>query len=353
MKRVLIAIGVLAVAAGGGLGARAALVRRPSEPPAAAGERHTATVQRKDLIDRATLNGTLGYADARSLSGGTPGTITALAAEGSVVDRGGALYRVDGEAVRLLFGSLPVWRTLGPGVSNGADVKQLEENLHALGYRPGTVDGHWTADTTAAVKRWQDATGVDETGVLAQGSFVFLPGARRIGAHQAKVGDQVGPGAQIATTTATTRTVTVDLAARRQRLVKEGDRVQVELPTGRVVNATVTDVGRVAKAPEDADQPGGGGDPTITVTIALDPKATVDGLDEAPVEVRVATSISKGVLAVPVSALLARAQGGYALEVVDGATTRLVPVETGAYADGYVEVSGSGIAEGTKVVTAE
>jgi hypothetical protein len=53
-----------------------------------------------------------------------------------------------------------------------------------------------------------------------------------------------------------------------------------------------------------------------------------------------------------VSALLARASGGYALEVVDGSTTRLVSVETGSYADGYVEVSGSGISEGTKVVTA-
>ncbi len=350
MKRALIAIGVIAVAAGAGVGARAALTSQPKEPAATTGDRHTAPVERKDLVDRATLNGSLGYADSRTLGGGLPGTITALAAEGSVVDRGGVLYRVNGEAVRLLFGNIPVWRTLGPGVSNGTDVKQLEENLRALGQRPGTVDGKWTADTTAAVKRWQDKIGVDQTGVLPQGSFVFLPGPRRIGSHQAKVGDPaVG---QIMTTTATARTVTVDLSARRQRLVKKGDRVQVELPTGRVVNATITDVGRVAKS-NDGDQPGGGGDPTITVTISLDRGATVDGLDEAPVEVRVATSVSKNVLAVPVSALLARANGGYALEVVDGSTTHLVPVETGSYADGYVEISGSGIGEGTRVVTAE
>jgi hypothetical protein len=166
------------------------------------------------------------------------------------------------------------------------------------------------------------------------------------------VGEQVGPGGPIATTTSTTRVVTVDLSARRQRLVKRGDRVEIELPTGRTVGATVTDVGRVAKPPEDTGQPGGGGDATITVTMTLDKNAAVDGLDEAPVDVRVATSVVENALAVPVSALLARSEGAYAVEVVVGSTTRLVPVETGAYADGWVEIKGDGIADGAKVVTA-
>jgi multidrug efflux pump subunit AcrA (membrane-fusion protein) len=83
--------------------------------------------------------------------------------------------------------------------------------------------------------------------------------------------------------------------------------------------------------------------------VTLNKGAQVDGLDEAPVDVRVATGVAKGVLAVPVSALLARAEGGYALELPDGT---LVPVETGSYADGWVEVEGDGIAAGTKVVTA-
>ena len=149
---------------------------------------------------------------------------------------------------------------------------------------------------------------------VEQGLFVFLPGPRRVGEHEAKLGDQVGPGSPIATTTATTRVVTIDLSARRQRLVKVGDAVQVELPTGRTVNGTVTEVGRVATPAENEGQPGVG-DATIAVTITLARAAQVDGLDEAPVDVGIATGVAKGVLAVPVAALLATAEGGYALEL--------------------------------------
>jgi hypothetical protein len=53
---------------------------------------------------------------------------------------------------------------------------------------------------------------------------------------------------------------------------------------------------------------------------------------------------------VPVSALLALAEGGYGLEVVrDDGTTKIVRVDTGLFADGKVEVRGAGIGEGTVV----
>jgi multidrug efflux pump subunit AcrA (membrane-fusion protein) len=67
------------------------------------------------------------------------------------------------------------------------------------------------------------------------------------------------------------------------------------------------------------------------------------------VTVRVTTSAATGVVAVPVDALLALAEGGYAVERVAGdGTTTLVGVEVGAFADGWVEVTGD-IAEGDTV----
>jgi multidrug efflux pump subunit AcrA (membrane-fusion protein) len=89
---------------------------------------------------------------------------------------------------------------------------------------------------------------------------------------------------------------------------------------------------------------------TFEVEIALDDPSVAGGLDEAPVDVRVVSDTAEDVLAVPVTALLALAEGGYAVEVVDAdGSTRLVGVEPGFFAEGLVEVTGD-VAEGDLVV---
>jgi hypothetical protein len=66
------------------------------------------------------------------------------------------------------------------------------------------------------------------------------------------------------------------------------------------------------------------------------------------VQVQVTTSVHSGVLAVPVGALVALREGGYAVQTADG---RYRAVQTGMFANGMVEISGDGLAEGLKVVT--
>jgi hypothetical protein len=66
----------------------------------------------------------------------------------------------------------------------------------------------------------------------------------------------------------------------------------------------------------------------------------------------VVTGTRAGVLAVPVTALLALGEGGYAVQVVTGATSRLLAVTTGMFAGDLVEVSGQGLTEGLRVVRA-
>jgi hypothetical protein len=86
----------------------------------------------------------------------------------------------------------------------------------------------------------------------------------------------------------------------------------------------------------------------VDVTVRLRSAKGLGRLDEAPVSVGLAQESRKAVLAVPVDALVARRGGGYGVELAAG--RRIVPVRTGLFAGGYVEVTGGGIGEGTRVV---
>lgn len=328
------------------------LLSQGEEPAtAAAADSDTATAQvvRRDLVVRESFDGTLGYGDARPVVAAGPGTVTRLRGQGAIVRRGGLLYEVDGVAVRLLYGTTPLWRRLAAGVDEGPDVQQLERNLEALGYDPGTVDTSFTSATASALKSWQNDVGAKEDGALDLGEAVFLPGARRIGEVSVTLGAGLQPGAEVLQTTGVEPVVTVDLDAREQSIVKRGQTVRVELPSGRSVSGSIGEVGTVAETATDAQ--GQPGNATIPVTIALHNPARRDGLDGAPVIVHLETSRATDVKAVPVEALLALAGGGYAVEIAGANGARsLVAVETGTFADGWVEVKSARLRVGTTVV---
>ena len=349
-RRALVAAAAVGVAAAG----TAFMVTRGDEdagastPTAVAGA--TEQVERRDLVDREEVDGTLGYAAGDTLVAGVSGTLTSVREPGAVVTRGHSLYAVDGEpAAWLLYGSLPAWRDFAPGMEDGEDVRQLERNLRALGYEL-TVDGEWTGATTDAVLAFQEDRGLPEDAVLSRGEIVFRSGPTRFGESRTAVGRSVQPGAQLADVSSTRREITVDLDATRQQLAREGDRVTVEMPTGRTVRGRVAEVGEVVSQPAEE-----GAEATIEVRISLrgrDARGT--GLDQAPVEVGFERERRSDVLAVPVTALLARAGGSFAVETLDAdGRPRDVAVEPGLYADDYVEVEGEGLREGMRVVVAE
>jgi peptidoglycan hydrolase-like protein with peptidoglycan-binding domain len=313
----------------------------------------TATVERRDLVQHETVDGTLGYGDGETLYAQAMGTVTALREPGTVVRRGEALYRLDGKPVTLMYGTVPMWRRLNAAAPGGKDIRELERNLVALGYDPDgdiDIDDEWDSATTAAVKRWQKDKGLPRTGSVEPGQIAFLAGPRRIGQLKTTVGGVLQPGAEVLDTSSTARVVDVDLDADKQSLVKEGDKVEVDLPDGSTVNGWITSVGKVAESQEDP-QTGEQTDPTIPLEIRLARAVKTGGLDEAPVDVAIEQDRADNVLTVPVSALLALAEGGYAVEVVDPAgSTHLVAVKPGLYADGTVAITGKEIKKGMKVV---
>jgi peptidoglycan hydrolase-like protein with peptidoglycan-binding domain len=305
-----------------------------------------AQVTRQTLVDTQTEGGKLSYGDTTTVASRLPGTVTALPAAGSTVQRGQAIYRIDDAPVVLLYGALPSYRTLAPG-TEGADVKQFEQNLSALGYKGFTVDDTFSATTATAVKKWQDALGLPQTGTVDQGRVVYAAGPVRVDALETAVGVSPQPGADVLTYTGSSRVVVVDLDIADQRLARKDAAVTVVLPDGKPTPAkitrtrTVIDTGSGDKAAKPTTK--------IEVTVSLDDEKALDALDQATVDVTFTVAQRENVLTVPVAVLLALAEGGYGVQVVEGTATRIVKVQTGLFAGGRVEISGDGVAEGMTV----
>ncbi|WOX21244.1 peptidoglycan-binding domain-containing protein [Streptomyces solicathayae] len=357
--RILLA-SCVAVAAVATAGAVVLAGRGGQEAPPGRGEAPaTAPVTRGDLTASETLDGTLQYGDEVFLPNRLNGTVTWVAAPGTQVARGGVLYRLDEKPVVLLYGDVPAYRAFKEDMSDGGDVKELERNLAALGYSGFTVDEEFTENTAAAIKRWQKDLGLKKTGELELGRVLFAPQAVRAGQPDKKPGVEAQSGSPVLATTSAERSVTVKATMAQQQLLPQGGKVSVLLP-GRdaPVPGKVTSVGTVVGGDGDGgdDDKDDGGDPkndgdrTVTVRIALLDQKAAGALTYAPVRVRAESERRRGVLSVPVAALLALREGGHGVQVVgaDGAT-RILPVTTGLFSGGRVEVSGAGVTEGLKV----
>jgi peptidoglycan hydrolase-like protein with peptidoglycan-binding domain len=258
--------------------------------------------------------------------------------------------------VPLLYGTTTMYRALYLGVSDGPDVAELQQNLIALGFGSGiTASEHFSAATVADVEAWQRSLGLAPTGVVALGDVVVEPGPIEVDTVPVSDGAAASAGTSVLTATSTTREVTISLDASQQSEVKVGDPVTVTLPNNSTTPGVVSSVGTIATAPPSSGggNTGGGSSPTINVEVTLsNPKATGD-LDQAPVTVAITNGSVNNALVVPVDALLALANGGYALEEIEpSGSHQLVPVSLGLFddADGLVQVSGSGVAAGQKIV---
>jgi len=327
--------------------------------------------QAKVQSDQTKLEGdeaTLGSLQATAVN---PGAIyTWLPEVGDIIKQDHPVYAVSDEAVPLLYGSIPAYRAFYLGMSDGADVGELTQDLVVLGYGAGlTQSNHYSSATATAVQRWQQALGLPATGEILVGQAVFEPGPMRVTSVTPSVGASAGAGSPsggggggtVLTATSITPIVTVDLDVTQEYLVKPGDAVSIVLPDGTsTVGGHIETVGNVATCPGGGGTGTGSSDqspcassgssstPTVTVTISLDSTPTLATLDQAPVNVNITTQRADDVLAVPVNALLALAGGGFGVDVVTGNTSRLVGVTTGLYSNALVQISGTGITSGTR-----
>ena len=323
---------VTAVAVRGGRAAPAA----PAPPRLG-----TATVVRTNLVSTALTGGTLGYAPARPVVNMVAGIYTWLPRPGVLIRAGGVLYRVDDTPVTLMAGPVPAWRPFGLGMTDGPDVRQLQAGLIAGHFADGlftTPTGHYDLATADAVERWQAARGLTVTGSIPLGQVVFLPTAILVGAANVAAGEAAAPGQRPYQVTTGRRTVTVPLNPTLPPALV-GESVSIVLPSQATVPGKITAMGAVSST---------SGQLTVTPS-----GATGTGVN-VQVQVSLAVQSARGVLAVPISALLALAGGGYGLEVVTpSGAHRLAGVAAGLFTSGQVQVSGPGITAGTRVVVAQ
>ncbi|WP_439673588.1 hypothetical protein [Embleya sp. MST-111070] len=396
---VLGAVGVFAVTGrGGGSGGSA---------KKSAGVR-MATVARTDLSDARDLPGTLGFGAEAPIKAGRKGIVTWLPKSGDTITRGKPLYRLDDRPVSLFYGTTPMFRPLGRAEGTdtngtegktdpkqdtggrdaaggreankpdapkqdapkqdakrdpakpvqGRDVRMVADNLKALGHDIGTQpagtpqgEATWTPALSAAVKRWQKAIGVPQTGGLEVGDVTVLSGEIRVGALTAALGDDAST-TPVLTATPTAKAVSVSVAATDIGTIVADTPVTVILPDGTEARGTVSTIGRGVER-KDAGLGGGSGTDApggakMTVMVTLDDSGAVKNLDAAGVQVRFVTETRKGVLTVPIGALVALREGGYAVQLGDG---QLIAVKTGLFVKGIVEVEGGGLEPGLRVVT--
>jgi peptidoglycan hydrolase-like protein with peptidoglycan-binding domain len=313
-----------------------------STPAVAVPPLHTATIAKGTLTATETVDGTLGFGDPVTVTGRLPGIITALPAEGATIHRGEAMYRADGRPILLFYAVAPFYRTLKPG-DEGEDVRAFEANLAALGYKGFTADDSYTGATADAVRDWQRDLGLPETGTVELGRIVVAPDAVRVGEVKAHLGDSAG--GPILQWTGSTRLVTVQLDVTEQRLAAVGAAASVKLPDDTVVPGKISAIGAVATATVQNNQT----KVTVDVTVTVADQAKLGTYDAAPVKVTLVSQQRENVLMVPVSALVALAEGGYGVQLVTDGGTRTVAVNTGLFASGQVEVTGPELAEGLSV----
>ena len=294
------------------------------------------------------------------MAGRSGGTLTWLPSLGQVITQGHALYTVDlTSPVVLLYGSVPDWRTLDAGVT-GADVTQLNHDLVALGDADASDISalgwdYFSWGTQAGVEKLQSDLGISSpSGSLSLGQVVFEPEALRVSQVTGSLG---GPASgPVLTATSDRHVVTIPLDVSQESEVKVGDTVSLTLPDGTTTPGVVSSVGTVATtASGQGQQQGQNPTTTIPVQVKLSSPRAAGTLDQAPVTVNITTGNSPGpVLAVPVTALVAQASGGYEVEVVGpGNTRRWVPVTPGIFddTDGLVQVTGN-LTPGQRVVVA-
>jgi peptidoglycan hydrolase-like protein with peptidoglycan-binding domain len=335
----IVASAVALALAGAGVVGWVWSTNRPSDPAETSGEPVTRTAERVTLTSGLLLSGTLSYGDPLQLQGGGSGIVSALPAAGDVIGIGQRVYESSGVPIVLFGGERPFWRPLEVGMTDGPDVRQLEQNLADLGFTAGIdldIDDTFTANTAAAVEAWQASLGVEKTGSVALGAVVAVDAPSiRVDSLTKLLGEPDG-GAVLEYTETTLRGY-ADLTEAQEREIATGTPVTLTLKDGTEVAGTISSIEPSIPAADETSE-----DTPAQAVVEVEAQEPVAAVGPSTVRMKLGEETVDDALVVPVTALVAAGDDGYALDVMRGGKAVRIPVEIGLIADARVQIVSSG-----------
>ncbi|MCP4961958.1 MAG: peptidoglycan-binding protein [Actinomycetia bacterium] len=308
----------------------------------------TVTVRRGTLASEREFTATLSHGDSWTINTAAAGTITSGHETGTVVGFGEPLVRVDNQPVTLARGTMPMYRELYKvntrhrdqngnrlKLQTGFDVTQLQTFVTAAGFDADgnlEIDGQFGGYTEKAVEAWQESVGLPVTGRVDNSQLVFEPEPVRINTNS-----RVGDTFTSVEVTGADPQVLVDTSTRDRGALPVDTEVEIDFGNDATTTGVVTDQQQVTS--QDGSQ-------VWRTTIAAEGNLPAN---TASATVTVTQVLADDVLLVPVTALLALSEGGFAIEIPTGTTTTLTRIEVGEVLDGTAEIDGD-IAAGDEVL---
>jgi Putative peptidoglycan binding domain/HlyD family secretion protein len=290
----------------------------------------------------AAANATTGIVTRRALrAGAIPHTLQRL-------------LTVSGSPIFAFVSSAPLYATLSVNLSSGAqatNVAALQRALKARGYYDGSINGDFGTTTETALKSWQSAHGLSQTGEITTSQFVWVPRGAVLESWNVAVGSHVSGTTALATVgyphdlMAQALVTQADVSSLR---VGEKAALTIDGATSDPFTATITSI---------ADQPassssGGGSSSTVEYTVDLAPHGLPTLAKAGMTGSLTITIASRGnVLLVPTSAVSGTSSASFVRVMMNG-TPAFRQVTTGMATSSLTQIT-SGLTAGEVVVTGQ